>query len=157
MPHNRSRNAFKEKKGSLVAQSMLRCCTIDLDKFTMISAILTFLSQKILLIAAALGSLYVLWLKRSETKAKEEAKDAHFVSLQAKATQDQVETLVKQAQNVVQKQATIDVMPVDRDAIHGWLSEQSDDRSTNSMPKESHAKSLRDDSAAISKATSKNH
>jgi|GEM_PF-4779202 len=122
----------------------------------MFTTIFTFLSQKFLLIGAALGSLYVLWLKRSETKAKEDAKDAHFVSLQAQATQDQVETLVEKAQNVMAQQTNVECSVCDRDSIHSWLSEQSHITSADSLSKASHPKPLLNDATSISKTTSKN-
>jgi hypothetical protein len=121
----------------------------------MISAILTFLSQKLLLIGAALGSLYVLWLKRSESKAKEEAKDAQIVSLQAKATQDQVETLVEKAQDVMAQQGNADCQPCDRVSINRWLSKESNVSSADSVSKGVDAKAISDDTTTIPKPTSK--
>jgi len=121
----------------------------------MFTTIFTFLSQKFLLIGAFMGSLYIFWLKRSETKAKEDAKDAHFVSLQAQATQDQVETLVEKAQNVMAQQTNVECSVCDRDSIHSWLSEQSHITSADSLSKASHPKPLLNDATSISKTTSK--
>jgi hypothetical protein len=121
----------------------------------MISTLFTFISDKLLLIGAALGSLYIFWLKRSETKAKEEAKDAHFVSLQAKATQDQVETLVEKAQNVMAQQTNVECSACDRGSINRWLSEQSHVTSADPLSKASNPKPLLNDTATISKTTSK--
>lgn len=121
----------------------------------MFSTILAFLSQKILLIGAFMGSLYIFWLKRSETKAKEEAKDAHFVSLQAQATQDQVETLVEKAQNVMAQQTNVECSACDRGSINRWLSEQSHVTSADSVSKASYPTPLLNNATSISKTKSK--
>lgn len=150
-----TRNATKEKKGSLVAQSMLSCPTIVYERNSMIATFYSFIADKILLIGAFIGGLYVFWLKRSQSKAKEEARDAQIVSLQAKATQDQVETLVEKAQNVMAQQTNVECSVCDRVSINRWLSEESNISSTDPMSKASHAKDLPHDTATISKPPSK--
>ena len=134
---------------------MLSCSTIFYERNSMIATLYSFIADKILLIGAFIGSLYVFWLKRSENKAKEEAKDAQIVSLQAKATQDQVETLVEKAQNVMAQQTNVECSSCDRVSINRWLSEESNVSSTNSVSKASHAKDLSHDTATISKPLSK--
>ncbi len=96
-----------------------------------------------------------MWLKRSESKAKEEAKDAQIVSLQAKATQDQVETLVEQAQKVVSEQRNTECTPCDRGNINRFLLEQSNLGSTNKMSKGVDAKALLNDTANVPDSTPK--
>lgn len=134
---------------------MLSCPTIVYERNSMIATLYSFLSDKILLIGAFMGSLYLFWLKRSETKAKEEAKDVHFVSLQAQAAQDQVETLVEKAQNVMAQQTNVECSVCDRDTIHKFLYEQSNVSSADSMSKGLDAKDLSHDTANVSKTTSK--
>lgn len=134
---------------------MLSFPTIVYERNSMIATLYSFLADKILLIGAFIGSLYVFWLKRSETKAKEEARDAQIVSLQAKAAQDQVETLVEKAQDVMAQQTNVECSACDRVSINRWLSEESNASSADPMSKASHAKDLSHDTATISKPPSK--
>ena len=121
----------------------------------MITTLYAFFADKLLLIGAFIGGLYVFWLKRSEAKAKEEAKDAQIVSLQAQATQDQIETLVEKAQDVMAQQTNVECSACDRGSINLWLSEESNVSRADSVSKTVNPKDLSHDTATIPNPTSK--
>lgn len=121
----------------------------------MFYALIAFMSQKFLLIGAALGSVYVLWLGRSKEKVKEELKDVRVAYSQEKACRDQVEEMVAKAHEVLEEQHTIEREPVDVESIHDWLLDKSHDRDMPAVSKAIPSASVLYDAATVSKTSSK--